>query len=30
MDGILGDKSEPIPFKHPATNIKNEDLSWWF
>lgn len=29
-DDILGDKLEPIPFKHPIANIKYEALSWSF
>jgi len=29
-DSILGDKLEPIPFKHPVANIKYEALSWSF
>lgn len=29
-DGILSDKLEPIPFKHPVANTKYEALSWCF
>jgi hypothetical protein len=29
-DGILQDKLEPIPFKHPIAEIKYEALSWSF
>jgi hypothetical protein len=29
-DDILGDKLEPIPFKHPIANTKYEALSWCF
>lgn len=29
-DDILGDKLEPIPFKHPVANTKYESLSWCF
>jgi hypothetical protein len=27
---ILGDKLEPIPFKHPVADIKYDALSWCF
>jgi hypothetical protein len=29
-DDMLGEKLEPIPFKHPVANIKYEALSWCF
>ena len=29
-DEILGDKLEPIPFKHPVADFKYEALSWCF
>lgn len=29
-DSILGDKLEPLPFKHPVADTKYEALSWCF